>query len=194
MARAFSAVLLAAGRSQRMGTDKALLECEGRPLWRRQREVLAGAGAAEIFLNVRPEQSWASSAEGFSRRLHDALPDCGPIVGITAALEAATHAQVAALAIDLPRITSEWFGTLLAACDDRSGVVARGNGRFEPLAALYPRELRWLAWEQIARGDYSLQHLLAAAEANRLMRVLELTGDDARRFQNWNRPEEVTRE
>ena len=39
----FSAIVLAAGRSTRMGRDKALLEVEGVPLWQRQRQVLVAA-------------------------------------------------------------------------------------------------------------------------------------------------------
>ena len=60
----FSAVLLAAGRSTRMGIDKALIEVSGRPLWSRQRDVLADAGAAEIFLSARPEQRWRCGGNG----------------------------------------------------------------------------------------------------------------------------------
>ena len=46
----FSAVVLAAGHSTRMGSDKALLEFAGVALWRRQHAMLRQAGAAEISL------------------------------------------------------------------------------------------------------------------------------------------------
>src|SRR4051812_35892367 len=111
MQSAFSAVLLAAGHSIRMGRDKALLEIDGQPAWRRQRDVLARVGAAEIFLSARPEQAWARDAAmtGFTALVHDAFPNCGPMGGIAAALARATHSPVAVLTIDLPRMTSEWF-------------------------------------------------------------------------------------
>ena len=186
MAPAFSAVLLAAGRSTRMGRDKALLEADGTPLWRHQRETLAQAGADEIFLSVRPEQPWAAKAEGFSGVVHDAILDGGPVVGVTAALERATNPWVAALAIDLPKMTPAWFRGLFWECASGVGVVGRRGEYFEPLAAIYPREVRFLAWEAIARGEYSFQRLLAAATAGGLMRVREITVAEAPWFENWN--------
>lgn len=185
----FSAVLLAAGRSTRMGRDKALLEAEGAPLWRRQRDVLAQAGAAEIFLSVRPEQAWAEQAQGFSGRLYDALAFGGPLVGITAALERAEQAHIAVLAIDLPRMPPAWFGTLLEECSQTAGCVGRRGNFFEPLAAIYPRELKWLAWAALGRGEYSLQRLIAAAVEQGLMRVRGISDAEAAWFENWNTPE-----
>src|SRR4051812_22899580 len=134
MAFPFSAVVLAAGHSTRMGRDKALLEIDGQPLWRRQRDILAEAGAAEIFLSARPEQSWTRDAKGFTALIHDALPNCGPLVGITAAVERATHPLVAVLAIDLPNITPSWFRNLLATSTTTVGAVGRSGERYEPLA------------------------------------------------------------
>ena len=97
-ASSFSAVLLAAGRSTRMGRDKALLEIDGQPLWRRQRAVLEALAPEEIFLSVRPEQAWARDGK-FSALLFDDLPNAGPISGLTAALERTTHAHVIVLAV-----------------------------------------------------------------------------------------------
>ncbi|MBS0630627.1 MAG: molybdenum cofactor guanylyltransferase [Verrucomicrobia bacterium] len=185
----FSAVLLAAGRSTRMGRDKALLEADGAPLWRRQRDVLAQAGAAEIFLSVRLEQEWAERAAGFAGRLYDALAFGGPMVGITAALERSEHPHVAVLAIDLPRLPAAWFGTLLAECTPTAGCVGRRGEFFEPLAAVYPRELKWPAWEALGRGEYALQRLLAQAVAGGLLRVREISEAEAPWFENWNTPE-----
>lgn len=197
-----SAVVLAAGRSTRMGRDKALLAApDGAPMWERQRDVLARAGASEIFLSARPEQEWAAAAAtataGFAAVLHDALSLGGPMVGITAALERASHPHVAVLAIDLPRMEAAWFASLLAECAPGVGCVGRRSGSaegdggrnfFEPLAAIYPSELKWPAWEALVSAEFSLQKLIAAAVAQGLMRVREIGADEAPWFENWNEP------
>ncbi len=185
---AFSAVLLAAGRSARLGRDKALLEVDGEPLWRRQRDVLARAGAAEILLSARPEQAWVHGAAGFTGLLHDAFPSCGPLAGLTAGLERAAQPHLAVLAIDLPAMTPGWFGGLFAGCLPGVGMVGRRGDFFEPLAAVYPQAMKWLAWEALARGELSLQELLAAAVAHGLMRVREITPAEEPWFENWNEP------
>ncbi len=185
-----SAVLLVAGRSTRMGRDKALLEVEGVPLWQRQRDVLVAAGATEVLLSARPDQDWAQRAAGFAGVLHDALPESGPLAGLTAVLERASHPHVAALAIDLPAMTAEFFTSLLAECDAGVGVVGRRGDFFEPLAAIYPREMKWIAREAIARGDFSVQKLAAAGVGQGLLRVREIGERDAALFANWNRPED----
>ncbi len=183
----FSAVLLAAGRSTRMGRDKALLPApDGRRMWERQRDVLHTAGAAEVFLSARPDQAWVRDTRGFAARLHDGLADGGPMVGITAALERTERSHVMVLAIDLPRMTPEWLAARAAACSPTAGVVARRGEFFEPLAAIYPRELRWLAWEVLARAEYSLQRLLAAAVAAGLMQAYALPDPEMPLFENWN--------
>lgn len=190
MPTAFSAVLLAAGRSTRMGRDKALLEIDGVPLWQRQHAVLAAAGAAEIFLSARPDQAWALGAKGFAAVLHDALPGGGPLVGITAALERTVPAHVAVLAIDLPAISAAWFSLLAAECAPGVGVVGRRGGFFEPLAAIYPADLKWLAWDALARDEYSVQRWVAAGVAAGQLRVREIGEADAGWFANWNRTED----
>jgi molybdenum cofactor guanylyltransferase len=186
--RQFSAVLLAAGRSTRMGRDKALLDVAGIPLWRRQRDVLATAGATEIFLSARPEQDWARHAEEFSAVLHDALPECGPLVGITAALERSAHPWLAVLAIDLPAMTAGWFAEILNECTPGVGVVGRRGEVFEPLAAIYPRKLIWSAWDALARDRYAMQPLIRVAVEQGLLRVREISAEHATLFANWNEP------
>ncbi len=184
----FSAVLLAAGRSVRMGRDKALLEADNAPLWNRQRDVLAAAGAAEILLSARPDQAWVPRVAGFSAVVYDAMPGCGPLVGVTAALERAAHPWLAVLAIDLPALSAGWFAELAAHCAPGVGVVGRREGWFEPLAALYPREFRFLAWEAMVRQEFSLQRLLHQAVAGGLMRIREIAPEEAPLFANWNEP------
>lgn len=184
----FSAVLLAAGQSSRMGRDKALLESEGLRLWERQRDLLVGLGALEVFLSARPDQAWAKNPAGFKAVLHDANPGCGPLAGITAALERASTSHVVVLAIDLPRLPLEWFEGLLGGCSAGVGAVGRNGDFFEPLAAIYPREFLPLAWEALAAGRFGLQPLLSQAVSARLMNLTEITADERPWFENWNTP------
>jgi molybdenum cofactor guanylyltransferase len=184
----FSAVLLVAGHSTRMGRDKALLEIDGRPLWMRQREVLAAAGATEIFLSARPEQTWTHEAAGFTALLHDAMPNSGPLCGVTAGLERASHAHVAVLAVDLPRMEPAWFARLQAQCSPGVGAVGRHADGFEPLAAIYPREMKWIAWEALAGGKLSLQQLVRAGSEQRLLNVCDIEPAEVPWFENWNEP------
>jgi molybdopterin-guanine dinucleotide biosynthesis protein A len=184
----FSAVLLAAGRSTRMGRDKALLDCAGRPLWQRQRDVLAALGAAEMFLSARPDQEWARSATGFQGLLYDELANAGPLCGVTAALERAEHGHVVVLAVDLPRMTAAWLGGLLARCAPGAGAVGRRGEFYEPLAAVYPREMKWAAWEALAAGRLALQPLVAEAVKAGLLHEQIVTAAEEPLFENWNDP------
>jgi molybdenum cofactor guanylyltransferase len=184
----FSAVVLAAGRSARMGSEKALLEVAGVPLWQRQRDLLQAAGASEIFLSARPDQTWAFRTEGFTGIIHDALPDGGPLVGITAAIERASCPLLAVLAVDLPCMSPRWFSALRAEAAEGVGVVGRRSGFYEPLAAFYPREMMWLAWEALAGDQRALQPLVAGAVGRGLLRIRDITAPELPWFANWNEP------
>lgn len=185
----FSALVLAGGRSTRMGRDKALLEVDGIPLWRRQRDLLHAAGAAEIFLSARPEFEWAHAVTAFSAVLYDATPDCGPLMGIAAGLERASFPWLGVVAVDLPALTPSWFRELRSQAAPGVGVVGRNGDHFEPLAAVYPVEIKWLVWEALARNEFALQPLLARAVREGLLRVRDLRPDEAKQFLNWNQPD-----
>lgn len=189
--RKFSAVVLAGGRSRRMGREKALLEHGGAPLWQRQRDTLRAAGAAEVFLSVRAEQAWRADTAGFDAQLLDAEDDGGPLLGLAAGLERAAHAHLAVLAVDLPRMEPAWFSALWSACDADVGAVARrpgADGFFEPLAAIYPQALLFPVREALARGEFSLQRVVAAAVAGGRLRVREIAPRETPWFGNWNEP------
>jgi molybdopterin-guanine dinucleotide biosynthesis protein A len=186
----FSGVLLAAGHSRRMGSDKALRAMpDGRVLWERQCAVLTQAGAAEIFISARSEQTWTPPEMQVVR---DAVPEAGPLAGIVAALERAAHGHLAVLAVDLPAMPAAWFGGLLAACAPGAGAVgrqagaARRGGYYEPLAAIYPRGILPAARAALARGDLSLQRLIAAEAARFAVRVI--VACEAAWFENQNEP------
>ena len=185
-APAFSAVLLAAGHSTRMGRDKALLEIGGQPLWQRQWQLLAAAGAAERLLSVRPEQTWPPVD---ARLVRDAQPDAGPLAGIVAALEASAQPLLLVLAVDLPAMSADYLGKLLAQCNPTRGIVPwRRAGRPEPLCAVYPRTALDEAQALLRAGHYAVTGLAAAAGALGLIRPLVIEPEEEPLFANWNEP------
>lgn len=185
----FSAVLLAAGRSTRMGRDKALLEVAGRPLWQRQWELLAEAGATERFLSVRLEQGWAPADVA---KIPDAAPDAGPLAGIIAALERCSSPLLLVLAVDLPGMQAAYLRKMHGRCAPARGVVPwRRGGRPEPLCAIYPREVLPEARELLAHGHNAVTGLAATAGSLGLIRTLAIEADDEPLFVNWNRPEDA---
>ena len=187
----FSAVLLAGGRSSRMGRDKAEIRLpDGRPLWRRQLEdVIRPLGPTEILFSGPPRPGLPMDV----RVLPDKAPGLGPLSGIVAALGAANAPLTVVLAVDLPSMTAGFFQErLLPACTPERGVVGLGtDGFFEPLAAVYPLALHELALGHLSGEDRSLQTFVRAAVAAGMVAPVRLNPEDSGRFTNWNRPEDV---
>ena len=83
----FSAVILAGGKSARMGRDKAFVEIGGQTLLARQLALARAAGAREVFISGRADVDYSA----FDYRvLLDDFPAAGPLAGIECALAAST--------------------------------------------------------------------------------------------------------
>jgi molybdopterin-guanine dinucleotide biosynthesis protein A len=126
----FSAVILAGGRSRRMGRDKAWLEVDGQPLLARALAVLREAGPREVFISSRADRGDAALG---CPVLLDREPDLGPLGGIERALQAAASPLVLVLAVDLPYMTGGFLRKLLAgiSCTTRETPSDRSRRRKE---------------------------------------------------------------
>src|SRR5687767_14914896 len=98
-----SALLLAGGRSSRMGTDKALLAVSGQLLWQRQVDILRKTRPSTIYISARSADPFADS---LCTVVLDGEPDLGPLSGVAAGLQACASEYLLVLAVDLPRINS----------------------------------------------------------------------------------------
>lgn len=124
-------VVLAGGASRRMGTAKALLDFEGRPLIERPLAALADAGLQAVVVAKPDSRLPRLDVEVWREPPEPRHPLCG----IVAALARARGRPVVVLACDLPFVSSA-VATLLAR---REGavVVPRVEGRLQPLVARY---------------------------------------------------------
>src|SRR5262245_36649817 len=140
----FSAVILAGGRSRRMGRDKAWLEVEGQPLLVRQVRIVRALNPAEIFISGRAGENYSALN---CPVLLDREPGFGPLGGIERALQTAGSPLVLVLAVDLPYMTTDFLRKLCGECEGDIGAVPQLNGQFEPLAAIYPKRCHALIRE-----------------------------------------------
>jgi molybdopterin-guanine dinucleotide biosynthesis protein A len=186
----FSAVLLAGGKSTRMGRDKAALVFEGQPLWRRQLATLAALQPLELFISGRPDGPFAGN--GDLRIIEDLHPGCGPMSGLESVCRRMHTSCLCVLAVDLPWMTTTFLERLVQmALQDGRGVVLQNGEYFEPLAAVYPRSVEALVGDHLARHDYSMQSLIRCAVERDLIVPYALDEEERSLFRNLNTPEDL---
>jgi molybdopterin-guanine dinucleotide biosynthesis protein A len=153
----FTAVLLAGGESRRMRTDKAMLLFDGKPLWQIQLETLRKLEPEEIFVSGRVDPAWRPKDAQF---IADAPPSRGPLSGLAASLAQIKTTHLLALAIDMPWMSNKYLEFLCAQIEPGRGVVPHISDRYEPLAAIYPREAAIEFHNALTGPDFSLQSVL----------------------------------
>jgi molybdopterin-guanine dinucleotide biosynthesis protein A len=189
----FTAVLLAGGRSSRMGAEKAALVLAREPLWRRQVATLQALGPHELLVSG-PKNGPFTEVEV----VEDAWPGQGPLGALATVFPRVRSRWVVVLAIDLPLVTAAFLRGLLAeTAQARSGLVPWEEDRFHPLAAVYPAEAGALAQERVEAGELALQPFVRELEQLGLVRRRELTAAESALLRNLNTPAdwaELTRE
>jgi len=181
-----SAVLLAGGKSSRMGRDKASLEIAGEPLWRRQLATLRQLSPEQLMVSGPRREEWSEC-----EIVADEIAGAGPLAGIAAALRKCATPRLVVLAVDLPEMTTDFLRSLLQLCGDRKGVVPRTCDRFEPLAAVYPVDCAALANAALRDGDFSMQRFARRAQAQDLLLERRLSDAETVFFANLNTPADL---
>lgn len=184
----FSAVILAGGKSSRMGRDKAWLPLDGQPLLARQIAMVRELGPVELFISGRGDTDYSSLGYPV---LKDAFPDGGPLAGIAAGLQAATAPLVLILAVDMPEMTSAVVSGLLERCAAGVGVVPRIGCHVEPLAAFYPKAAAPLALDLLQRQLRAARTFAEHCKQAGLVAVHEVAEADWKCFANWNSPDDL---
>ncbi|MBN8247220.1 MAG: molybdenum cofactor guanylyltransferase [Verrucomicrobia bacterium] len=189
-----SGAVLVGGGSRRMGFPKHQIRLQGETLLGRQLRILREAGAVECWVSTGQPGGTGpgdpSDPPGV-RWIHDVEPGLGPMAGLSAVLETVATPWALVLAVDLPAMTCGFLLRLIARRQDGSGVVPFLAGRYEPLAALYPRTLSPDLRSRLQRRDLRLQSMVQEAIASGHLSRYEVPPGDQALFANWNRPEDL---
>ena len=167
-------LVLAGGRSSRMGEDKAMLRIDGRSLLERAMRALWDAGADKVAIS-------GTRAAGIA----DRWPGTGPVGGIASAMHDLPDGEWLVVPVDMPRLGSEILGPLLA---ERSHAATHWQDHPLPMRLTMDAAARAVLDDLMTRPGRGCS--IAALQARLGARALPLDGLDTRLLVNCNTPDE----
>jgi molybdopterin-guanine dinucleotide biosynthesis protein A len=181
-------LVLAGGRSSRMGSDKAaLIHPDGRTLSRRCHDLLVEAGCEIVAISLRQDQEIPAGLDG-----HEVVRDpegasCGPMAGIVSGMRLHPGADWLIVACDLPRLDLETLKHLIASKRPEEKFLAY-RSEFddlpEPLCTLYS-SASLAIMEQAQADDFRCPRKILIRNDCRLLEPVT-----ARALDNANTPED----
>src|SRR4051794_27364230 len=163
-------IVLAGGRSTRMGSPKAALEWHGSTLLRRITGIVGRAVDGPVVVVRAPGQALPALPDGVEV-VDDARGGRGRLQGLSAGLAAVRAEAPAAYAssTDVPLLHPRFVRCVVAALDDATDIVLPEVGGFpQPLAAVYRTELVDLVERLIAEDRMRPAFLFEACRVRRL--------------------------
>ncbi|KGM52296.1 hypothetical protein N792_04070 [Lysobacter concretionis Ko07 = DSM 16239] len=136
----WTGVVLAGGRSSRMGRDKALLDWHGRPLLEHMQALLREAGAARVIV----------SGPYGGLAVPDRAPGKGPMGGIASIAATLPDGVLVLVPVDMPRLTPTMLSTLAGTEESRCTHYA---GYVLPMRLLLDRRTRAVLAELDVAAD-----------------------------------------
>jgi molybdopterin-guanine dinucleotide biosynthesis protein A len=167
-----AAVVLAGGKSSRMGKPKALLPFDNEPIIVHIVATLQRL-FAEVVVVAAPGQELPAMPVTLVR---DDVAHQGPVGGIYYGLTAAGGDVSFVTSCDSAFLNPRLIAHLVAQMSQHDVVVPHWQGRLQPLHAVYRRTVLPLLEEQLARGELRPIYLFEK------VRTLTIDEDEIRRF------------
>jgi len=151
-----AAVILAGGRSSRMGSDKRYLDIEGIPLVEHVYRQL-DAGFSRVFLSVADE---AVPGLPSDCQIPDEYPGSGPMGGVISVLGESDFEINFVTACDIPWIPMSLVQEMIRLAQNHDIVVpVDRNGRYETLFAVYSKSILPQMRELLEGGERRIRML-----------------------------------
>lgn len=154
----YSLVLLAGGKSSRMGSNKAELMFEGKTFTKVLLEKANRMGIEHIYVSGYEE-------DGF-QTVWDIYPEMGPLGGLHACMHTVNTPYCLVLPVDVPQIPVELLESLIDYHEQMNEkelpVLLRHGNRRENLIGIYPVRMKNFIEERIKDRRLSVHSLLDA--------------------------------
>jgi len=175
-----TAIILAGGKSSRMGKDKAFLEINGVPIVNH-----LVSSIQPYFDDVILSTGSGSGAWNDVNTVPDIYQGCGPLSGIHACLSASKTDYNFIIACDIPGVNLPVLFTILSLSDKHEIVTPSfDNNPAEPLFTFYRKHVYLTAGVLLRNGRFSVRELFDKCDTH----IRRFT--DAHWYRNLNTPED----
>jgi molybdenum cofactor guanylyltransferase len=184
-----AAIVLAGGRSSRMGRPKALLPFDGEPLIVHVVTMLRRLLAEVVVVAApRPEQDLPSMPVTLVR---DEVAHQGPVGGLFYGLTAASREVAFVTSCDSAFLNPRLIAHLVSRIREHDVVVPFWEGRLQPLHAVYRRSVTPFLEGQLARGELRPVFLFDRVRTRRVEEEeIRRFDPEGASFFNMNTPED----
>jgi molybdopterin-guanine dinucleotide biosynthesis protein A len=157
-------IVLAGGRSSRMGAPKAWLDWHGTTLLRRTCGIVARGADGPVVVVRAPGQELPPLPGGV-RVVEDAREGRGPMQGLLAGLEAVDGDVAFVASTDMPFLHPRFVAAVCAGIGDADAAVPYADGHRQPLAAAYRTALAPLLAQLVAEDRMRSAFLFERCDA-----------------------------
>jgi molybdopterin-guanine dinucleotide biosynthesis protein A len=163
-------IILAGGKSSRMGNDKGFLMLNEKPFIQYSINALQPLVSEIIIVSDNPDYD----VFGF-KRINDAIKNAGPVAGIYSGLEASSTEFNLILSCDIPLINSELLQKLIDSVDDTSEIIQIESQRKSmPLIALYRKQCKDMFYKLLHTDERRLRIAVNTCKSKNIRLETEL--------------------
>lgn len=138
-----------------MGTDKSLLEINGKTLLQSAVDTCLPVCSPVLISSNHPEHKNFNCPV-----IPDEIPDCGPIGGIYSCLKQSETDWNFVLSVDAAFVRTEFVRFLISGIAGYEAVIPFHDKGKEPLVALYHKNSLSVIEKMLESGNYKMHHLI----------------------------------
>lgn len=181
-------IVLAGGKSSRMGFNKACIEFGGKRLIEATVDCLR-ALFPEVLIIANDPPLYAYLGV---KVIPDLIPDSGSLGGIYTGLSAASHPACFFVACDMPFLNADLIKLLIRESEGWDVVVPRVGGELQPLHAVYAKSCLPLIKEAIDGGVLKIARFFPKAKVKIIEEpAIRVVDPHLLGFMNVNTPPEL---
>jgi len=171
-----TAIIIAGGKSSRMGRDKALLPFANESSLAQYQYKRLNTLFNKVYLSAKRDKF-----DFDCEVIEDIYEEASPLVALISIFETLKVEEVFVLSVDTPFIDEKVIHSLFEACEaDRDSVVAKNVNRLQPLCAVYHKSILPLLSKHYKENNHKLHDLLKKAKT----KIVHF--DDDKAFMNLN--------
>jgi len=148
-------IILAGGKSTRMGMDKGFCALNGKPMVQYAIDVLKQVCDYIIISSNNEDYELFEFPV-----IPDLIRDIGPMGGIYSGLKQSNTQDNFFISCDMPMVTVELVQHILSLKEGYDAVIPTWNNYQEPMCAYYNKNILEKLSTLIQKGDYKLQNII----------------------------------